>query len=75
MEIIHMIESGIIPTGAKYETEPDRKKAIYRAVSLAKSGDVVVIAGKGHESYQIFKDETIHFDDKEIVAGIFDERG
>jgi len=43
----------------------DRKKAIQEAVSMAKAHDVVMIAGKGHETYQILGDETIHFDDRE----------
>lgn len=50
--------------------EPDRKKAIALALSLAKEGDTVVIAGKGHETYQIFKDTTIHFDDREVVQSL-----
>ncbi len=48
-----------------YELITDRHTAIERAISLAKDGDIVVIAGKGHEDYQILKDKTIHFDDRE----------
>lgn len=47
--------------------ESDRRNAIKKAVESAKEGDIVVIAGKGHENYQIFKDRTIHFDDKETA--------
>jgi len=75
LAIIRMIEEGIRPTGAVYEIEADRRKAIERAIRMAEPGDVVVIAGKGHESYQIFKDETIHFDDKEAVMEVFAGRG
>ncbi len=50
-----------------YVVEADRKKAIQKAIELAKTGDTVVIAGKGHEDYQIFKDNTIHFDDREVA--------
>lgn len=45
----------------------DRRQAIFRAVALAQTDDIVVILGKGHENYQILKDKTIHFDDKEVA--------
>lgn len=45
----------------------DRAQAIYKAIDIAQTGDIVVIAGKGHENYQILKDQTIHFDDKEVA--------
>jgi UDP-N-acetylmuramoyl-L-alanyl-D-glutamate--2,6-diaminopimelate ligase len=48
-------------------TEPDRRKAILLALSKAQRGDVVLIAGKGHEEYQILGSEKIHFSDREIV--------
>lgn len=47
--------------------QPDRREGISEAIKCAKSGDVVVIAGKGHEDYQIFADHTIHFDDREVA--------
>ena len=43
----------------------DRREAINHAIHDAKAGDIVIIAGKGHENYQILKNETIHFDDRE----------
>lgn len=46
---------------------PDRKVAISKSLSIAKAGDIVLIAGKGHENCQILKDQTIHFDDREVV--------
>lgn len=46
---------------------PDRKEAILKALKLAADYDTVLIAGKGHEDYQILKDKTIHFDDREVV--------
>jgi UDP-N-acetylmuramoyl-L-alanyl-D-glutamate--2,6-diaminopimelate ligase len=52
---------------ARYEIQPDRREAIARALELAQPGDVVVIAGKGHETQQIFRDHTISFDDREIA--------
>jgi UDP-N-acetylmuramoyl-L-alanyl-D-glutamate--2,6-diaminopimelate ligase len=62
--IIAEIVAGV-GDAAKVEQEPDRRKAIERAVALAEPGDLIVIAGKGHEDYQIFADGTIHFDDRE----------
>ena len=62
------IEVGIHRTGKKnYEVILDREKAIGEILKRAKKGDVVLIAGKGHEDYQIFKDKTIHFDDRETA--------
>lgn len=51
----------------QHEDIIDRRQAIFRAVELAEADDIVVIAGKGHEDYQILKDKTIHFDDKEVA--------
>jgi len=45
----------------------DRREAIKHALDTAQAGDLVLIAGKGHETYQIFKDRTVHFDDREVV--------
>ena len=45
----------------------DRLEAIHEAIKEAQAGDVVIIAGKGHETYQILKDKTIHFDDREVA--------
>jgi UDP-N-acetylmuramoyl-L-alanyl-D-glutamate--2,6-diaminopimelate ligase len=70
-EIIAAIERGFAKEGARtYEIEPDRKKAIVRALATANKGDIVLIAGKGHEDYQIFKDRTIHFSDIETVTDV-----
>jgi UDP-N-acetylmuramoyl-L-alanyl-D-glutamate--2,6-diaminopimelate ligase len=54
-------------TGSEAEVEPDRREAIARAVADAGEGDVVVIAGKGHEQGQQFADRTIPFDDREVA--------
>src|SRR5690606_11171077 len=51
--------------GATYQVLPDRREAIQQAIALAREGDQVVIAGKGHETYQIFADRTVPFDDRE----------
>ena len=54
--------------GRGYEVIPDRREAIARAVGLATRGDVVVVAGKGHEDYQLVGTKRLHFDDKEVLA-------
>ena len=67
MEIIKEIIPGVEQFNTAYLIEPDRKEAIFKAVHMAKEGDVIVLAGKGHEDYQVLKDETIHMDEREIV--------
>ncbi len=62
------IEAGLKGSFSNYVLIPDRKTAILKAVELAQAGDIVLIAGKGHEDYQILKDRTIHFDDRETAA-------
>lgn len=64
--IVDEITSGI-PPKFSYVAIIDRREAIRYALSTASSDDIVVIAGKGHEDYQIFADRTIHFSDKEVV--------
>lgn len=71
--IIDDIIPGIKGTMCDYVIIEDRKSAIKRAIELAKSGDVIVIAGKGHETYQVLKDKTIHFDEREIVLEFLKE--
>lgn len=61
------IETGILKTNCQYIKIVDRKMAIQYAMGIARKDDVIIVAGKGHETYQIFKDRTIHFDDVEIV--------
>ena len=65
--IIADIVAGFDPGFTDYHAEPDRRAAINLALDMAASGDVVLIAGKGHENYQIFKERTVHFDDFEVV--------
>jgi UDP-N-acetylmuramoyl-L-alanyl-D-glutamate--2,6-diaminopimelate ligase len=64
---------GLEVTGTKYVTEIDRSRAIRLAIEIAHPGDIVLIAGKGHEKTQTLKHETIPFDDAEIAASILRE--
>ena len=66
--IIGHIVSAIEKTEGKFEAVEDRTEAIHKAIDIAQPGDIVLIAGKGHEDYQIFKDRTIHFDDAEVAC-------
>lgn len=72
--IIADIVTGISKTPGRYEIEPDRSKAIKLSINMAEKGDTVLIAGKGHEDYQIFADKTIHFDDCEHARNAVIER-
>jgi len=65
--IIKEIETGVKPVTENYISVVDRKEAIFKAVAMARKGDSVIIAGKGHEDYEIFADRTIHFDDLEVA--------
>ncbi|HHW48105.1 MAG TPA: UDP-N-acetylmuramoyl-L-alanyl-D-glutamate--2,6-diaminopimelate ligase [Clostridiaceae bacterium] len=71
--IIKEIEEGIKMTNGKYITIVDRREAIKYALQNAQAGDVIVLAGKGHETYQTFKDKTIHFDEREVVREVLKE--
>lgn len=68
-EILREVEIGVKEKiGDKvHECITDRRQAIFRAVEIAQAGDVILILGKGHENYQILKDKTIHFDDREVA--------
>ena len=70
MDIINEIIKGIGPEKNNYTVEIDRFNAIKKALSNAQEGDIVLVAGKGHETYQIFKDTTVPFDDREVIRKI-----
>jgi UDP-N-acetylmuramoyl-L-alanyl-D-glutamate--2,6-diaminopimelate ligase len=72
--IIEEIVSGTHQGHAEVIVEVDRRNAIEKALRIAKAGDFVLVAGKGHETYQIFKDRTIHFDDREVVRECLDDK-
>jgi UDP-N-acetylmuramoyl-L-alanyl-D-glutamate--2,6-diaminopimelate ligase len=54
--------------GERYAVEPDRRAAIALAIEHAQDGDAILIAGKGHEDYQLVGGEVLHFDDVEVAA-------
>jgi UDP-N-acetylmuramoyl-L-alanyl-D-glutamate--2,6-diaminopimelate ligase len=62
------VEAGMRETDKHYEKIADRRTAINRAIAEARGGDLVLIAGKGHEDYQIIGREVFHFDDKEAAS-------
>ncbi|HJS51358.1 MAG TPA: UDP-N-acetylmuramoyl-L-alanyl-D-glutamate--2,6-diaminopimelate ligase [Pyrinomonadaceae bacterium] len=68
MAIINKVEVGMKETGTEYFAVSDRREAINKAVAAATTDDVVIIAGKGHETYQIIGNEKFHFDDREVAA-------
>jgi UDP-N-acetylmuramoyl-L-alanyl-D-glutamate--2,6-diaminopimelate ligase len=74
MAIISEIEKGIKKTGAqKYSIQPDRREAIKQALSLARENDFVLVAGKGHEDYQIIQNKILPFDDVVIIREILED--
>ncbi|URA11191.1 UDP-N-acetylmuramoyl-L-alanyl-D-glutamate--2,6-diaminopimelate ligase [Thermospira aquatica] len=75
LAILAEIEEGIKRITKNYIIEPDREKAIFAALTMAKPGDIVLIAGKGHEDYQIIGKEKRHFSDREIVEKWFTQHG
>ncbi|MBE6381349.1 MAG: UDP-N-acetylmuramoyl-L-alanyl-D-glutamate--2,6-diaminopimelate ligase [Lentisphaerae bacterium] len=67
MQIIDEIRSGIPENFPQLVIEPDRHQAITLAIKMAAAGDALLIAGKGHENYQIINGTTHHFDDREVL--------
>jgi len=73
MDIIADIETGIKPTGGPYVTVPDRKEAIRYAISHGQPGDIIVLAGKGHEDYQEIRGQKYHMDERELIREVLEE--
>ena len=61
-------------TNGKYKVVVDRKEAIKYAIKNAQNGDIIILAGKGHEDYQEIKGVKHHFDDKEVLRDIFNNQ-
>ncbi len=75
LKIISDIIVGLQKTSGKYVIEPDREKAIGLAMDEARGGDIVLLAGKGHENYQILADRTLEFDDRDVARRALIQRG
>jgi len=75
LKIISDVVVGMQRSGGKYMIEPDRVQAIRLAIEEARAGDIVLLAGKGHEDYQVFAHRTIHLDDREEARNAPHERG
>lgn len=74
--ILADVEAGIrqgLANGKGYEVIVDRRQAIAKALQVAEPRDIVIIAGKGHETYQILKDKTIDFDDRQVARSVIRE--
>lgn len=73
--IIEAIKNGVAEKDlSKVKIVSDRLEAITKAVALAEQGDKIIIAGKGHEDYQIIKDKKLHFDDLEIARKLLEDK-
>jgi UDP-N-acetylmuramoyl-L-alanyl-D-glutamate--2,6-diaminopimelate ligase len=73
--IMNDVLVGLQRTSKPYIAEVDRVKAIRKALAEAREGDIVVLAGKGHETYQVMKDQTVPHDDREVARGVLRELG
>ncbi len=70
LDIMNDVLVGIRRKDTPCLVEPDRAAAIWRAIEEARPGDILILAGKGHETYQIVKDRTIPFDDREVAREV-----
>jgi UDP-N-acetylmuramoyl-L-alanyl-D-glutamate--2,6-diaminopimelate ligase len=75
LAIINDAMVGLQRSGAKYKMEPDRKAAIASAIHEARPGDIILIAGKGHERVQVTRDGSIPFDDVEVARQVLHDAG
>jgi len=75
LKIISDVVVGLQKSNGKYLIEPDRGKAISIAVDEARDGDIVLLAGKGHEDYQVLADKTLPWDDREEARRALKDRG
>jgi len=75
LRIINDVVVGLQKVNGKYQIEPDRERAIELALDQAKPGDMLLLAGKGHENYHFMRDRTFEFDDREMARQALRRRG
>jgi len=75
LRIINDVVVGLQKVNANYKIELDRETALEMAIDQARPGDIVLLAGKGHENYQILRDRTFEFDDREMSRAILRRKG
>ena len=75
LRIINDVVVGLQKVNARYRIEPDREQALSIALEEARPGDIVLLAGKGHETYQVLRDGTVEFDDREKARAILRRKG
>jgi len=75
LRIINDVVVGLQKVDAKYLVEPDRERALEMAIEEARPGDIVLLAGKGHETYQVLRNGTVEFDDREKARLILRKKG
>jgi UDP-N-acetylmuramoyl-L-alanyl-D-glutamate--2,6-diaminopimelate ligase len=75
LRIINDLIVGLQKVNGTYRIEPDRETAIEMAIEEARKGDIVLLAGKGHENYQIYRDQTVEFDDRDVARKILRRKG
>jgi UDP-N-acetylmuramoyl-L-alanyl-D-glutamate--2,6-diaminopimelate ligase len=75
LRIINDVVVGLQKANAKYRIEPDRERALAAAIEEAQAGDIVLLAGKGHETTQVLKNQTIEFDDRDKAREILRRKG
>jgi UDP-N-acetylmuramoyl-L-alanyl-D-glutamate--2,6-diaminopimelate ligase len=75
LRIINDVAVGLQKVNATYKVEPDRERAVAQAIDEAKPGDIVLLAGKGHETYQVLPGGSIDFDDREVARLVLRRKG
>jgi UDP-N-acetylmuramoyl-L-alanyl-D-glutamate--2,6-diaminopimelate ligase len=75
LRILNDVVVGLQKTQGKYVVEPDRAQAVERLLDEARPGDILLLAGKGHENYQILRERTIEFSDRETARAALARRG